>query len=294
MNLVVRLKYKDEVKKLLDQGADIILLDVCDFTSMALLPLNKEDLLDVINIVKSYRKKVYVWMNIIIHEYHLESLKSWLKVLSSTEIDGIVINDFTIYAVAREFHLDHLVIYQPGTMNTHSYDLTYLNHRIKGLTLSKEITFDEIQQILQTPHDLEISLLGHGFVDMFFSKRKLISLYKDYRALGELDVVNETNYVIEEKTREGIFYPIHEDLFGTHIYRDSKLESFEEIDILKNQINDFFIERMFLDDNEYYASIKAYKDPASRQGFRDKYGANYYKGFYDKPTEKTKGEKHEN
>lgn len=293
MNIVARLKYQYEVEKLSDLGVDVFLLDVPKWTTKAISPFNDEDLIAVIKAIKKMNKLVYILINKMIHEPDLQALEKSLSLYDKLGVDGLVINDFSVYVLAEKLLLSDKVIYQPGTMNTNSFDVTYLEKRIKGMTLSKEITLDEIKAMVGQQTKIQFSIVGHGFIDMFYSKRKLISLYLDHKHIKGINVLNHTHFTIEEKTRPGIFFPIFEDDFGTHIFRDKKLESFHEIDVLKTSLTDFFIERIFMSDQEYYDAIQAYRDHEC-DAFLRKYGHEYHKGFYYLPTQKVKGEHYEN
>lgn len=294
MNIVVRIKNIGEIKGLAEIGADVFMLDTHDLTTQAIYPLTKELMIDTIKEIKKHDKKAYVYMNKMIHETDLTKLHEWFDLLKGTDIDGIVANDFSVYVIAKSYAMNDLIIYQPGTMNTNHFDALYLENRIKGMTLSKEITLEEIKMIIDSSNKIEYSLLAHGYVDMFYSKRKLISNYLKHKSLDDSGVKNNHDYKIEEQTREDIFYPILEDAAGTHIYRDKKLMSFKEVNQIQSKLSDIFIERLFMDDQEYMDAIKAYKNPSLVDDFMAQYGHSYHQGFYYTPTEKTKGEKHEN
>lgn len=292
MNIVARLKNVEEVSHLIAIGADVVMLDIYEFTTKALLPLDKVKLKEINQIIKKSDIKTYVWLNKMIHETDLELLESWLELLRDIDIDGIVINDITIYVIALKLGIANKIIYQPGTMNTNSFDAEYFEGKIKGITLSKEITLDEITKIIHRPSRIEFSILGHGFIDMFYSKRKLLTNYYIHKGIQTKNIQNNHQFLLEEKTRDGIYYPILEDKLGTHIFRDKKLNSFDEIPIIREFIKDIFLERIFMSDLEYYDSIKVYKDLKKKSEFLNKYGLKYNSGFYYLPTEKIKGGLH--
>ncbi|MFP4477861.1 MAG: peptidase U32 family protein [Candidatus Izemoplasmatales bacterium] len=292
MNIVVRLKSKDEIENLVNLGIDVFMLDTKEFTAKSIYPLDLNKFIEIFQVIKKYHKLVYVNINKMIHETDLSNLNNWMAFLKTIEIDGIVINDFTVFVVAKAHGLENKVIYQPGTMNTNTYDALFLEEKIKGISLSKEITLEEILTIVKSPAKIEYSLVGHGYLDMFFSKRKLITNYFIHKGRHFHKIKNNPHFVIEEKTRDGIYYPILEDEIGTHIFRDKKLESFKEVRELESYLTDFFIERLFIDDEEYYDTIKAYQDKDEHHKFINKYKGNFNSGFYYLPTEKTKGERH--
>ncbi|MFW5794111.1 MAG: peptidase U32 family protein [Bacillota bacterium] len=292
MNIVGRLKTKAEIKTLIDIGLNVFLLDIMDLTTKAIFPLNLFDLDFVIKAIKKQNKKVYLLINKMIHENDIKMLEKLFKKKLISEIDGIVINDLSVYVIAKEFDLEAKIIYQPGTMNTNSYDAYYFENKIKGITLSKEITYSEINLILNTNYNLEFSILAHGYLDMFYSKRKLITNYYKYKNIPINNIKNNHSFVLNEKTRKEALYPIIEDIHGTHIFRSKKLESFKEIKQLKTKLSDIFIERLFIDNQEYYDTIKAYLNEDFQNEFLNKY-YDFDKGFYYLPTEKVKGDRNE-
>jgi len=291
LNIVARLKSREEIERLVDLGVDVLMIDTKDLTTKSLFPFDQNDLSEIDQLIKNYDVNLYVYVNKMIHENDLENLNQWMKLFKTVDVDGIVINDFTVYVVAKDHGLENKVIYQPGTMNTNTFDAMFLEGKIKGMTLSKEITLEEILEIVKSPSKINYSLVGHGYIDMFYSKRKLITNYFIHKNRKFHKIKGNHHFVLEEKTRDNIYYPILEDQIGTHIFRDKKLISFDEIDHIKEYITDFFIERLFIDDEEYYDTIQAYQNKELQDIFLNRY-KNFNNGFYYLPTEKTKGERH--
>ena len=292
MNLVVRLKQLNEIEYLSQLGVDVFCID----TRYAAKRISNFDI-ESIQLAKKQiyklNKQIYVLINNIIHESDLLDLENYLKELKMIEVDGIIINDLTVYVLAKKFGMENLIIYQPGTFNTDTYSKDYFSNRnILGITISREITLEEIKQITKETSNLDLSLIIHGYLDMFYSKRKLISRYLEYKNIEGKNLVNSYDLRLNEEIRPNDYYPILEDEFGTHIFRSKKLVSFDEINDLKENINTFFIERIFMSDEEYYDSIKLYTNKISKTEFLDKY-TDYDSGFYYRRTEKVKGETNE-
>jgi U32 family peptidase len=290
MRIVARLKTIEEITKLSQLGVDVFLADT-EFSVKRLADFSFEDLRIISKKVHENGKMLYVLIDKMIHEPDIIELHNLMENLLEVKIDGIIVSDLTVYTVACHFALDRLVIYQPGTFNTNSFDLEYFNERrLKGITISKEITLEEIKNISQTNHDIEVSLIGHGYIDMFYSKRKLLKNYAIHKGLSAKQLRDNYNLTLEEEVRENQKYPILEDYAGTHIFRSKKLMSFDEFQDLEEILDDFIISRIFMDDEEFFDSIKAYKDVNVHKEFIDKYGKEYDSGYYYKYTEKLKGE----
>jgi putative protease len=289
MRLVARLKNLNEIEKLINLRVDCFLVD----TPLAIRAINK-DLFNHLDKIKSFGKDIYLLINKMIHEDDIEDVKGILKIANEIGVSGIVAGDITLMVLADEFGLKNKVIYQPGTMNTSSFDNEYFFlKQIKGITISKEITLEEIKKIFENKKT-ELSLVGHGYLDMFYSKRKLISNYFIYKSNDKKNIVDNDSFKLKEEMRPDSFYPILEDEAGTHIFRDKALNSFMEFNELKMGLDDFFIERIFMSDEEYYDSIAAYQDQSLVEEFLIKYQDNYNKGFYYQYTEKLKGDLNEN
>ena len=284
MRLITRLKTIEEAKKLNQFGIDIFCLDT-DFTAKK---ISKFSLKEIEELQNEYPNQIYLLINKMIHEDDLEKLTKFLKSIKLLNISGIVIADLTVYVLAKKLDLEHLIIYQPGTMNTDTYSEKYFSDRkIKGITISREITLEEIKEFGK--NSIELSLIGHGYLDMFYSKRKLVTNYLIHKQITGIDLKNNYNLRLNEEIRENEYYPIFEDDFGTYIFRSKKLISFNEMNIFKELIKDFFIERIFLTDEELINSIQLYKNQITMSEFLQKY-PDYDAGFYYKRTEKVKGE----
>lgn len=288
MNIVARVKHLSEISQLINLGVDVFLVD----TLLTVRKINSgiyENLPEII----SYGKPVYLMVNKMIHEDDLKVLEEIFSQAKKLDIDAFVVGDLTAMVVAQKYGLLDKIIYQPGTMNTNSYDSEYFFKKgIKGITLSKEITLEEIKAVFKTKKT-ELSIVGHGYLDMFYSRRKLLTNYFKFKEMNKINIVDNYDFRLKEEVREKSNYPILEDDFGTHIFRDLALESYAELEVLKTGIDDFFVERIFLEDDEYYEAISAYKNKDRVDGFLEKHRQHYNKGFYYTYTEKLKGESHD-
>ncbi len=289
MRIVARLKQLDEILKLINLEVDVFLID----TPLSVKKISL-DMYNHLDEIASYKKDIYLLINKMIHETDIESLKDILEVAKKPEITAVVCGDMTVMVIAKEFGIEKKIIYQPGTFNTNSFDNEYfLIKNIKGITISKEITLEEIERIFKNKKT-ELSLVGHGFIDMFYSKRNLLTNYFIYKNIEKENIKENDSFRLKEEMRPDSLYPVFEDMGGTHVFRDKALESFAEIEVLEKHLDDFFIERIFINDEEYYDILKAYQDKNFVPEFLNKYQDKYNKGFYYQYTEKLKGELSEN
>lgn len=289
MYIVARLKSKEEIEQLYHLQVDAFSLDTV-FSVKKIALFDVAEIKEILHLASRHNIYVYLNINKMMHESDLLPLENFLKEFQDTHISGIVINDLTVFVLARKLGLGQKIIFQPGTMNTDSYSAKYFAEReIRGITLSREITLDEIETITEYRPKLEYSLIGHGYLDMFYSKRRLLTNYFIHKGIQGKDILNNHHFRLNEEMRAEEFYPIVEDEFGTHVFRSKKLISIDEIDVLKSRIDDFFIERLFLSDEEYYDSIRLYRGNITKEAFLKKYN-DFDSGFYYRRTEKRKGD----
>lgn len=285
MRLVIRPKTIEECDKFDQLSVDIFCLDT-PFTTKR---ISHFDIHEMKLLAEQYPNRIYLLINQMVHQKDIEPIRHFLAFFRDVNIAGIVIFDLTVFVLAKTLGLENLIIYQPGTMNTDVFSATYFAKRnIKGITLSREITLQEIQSF--DAQAIELSLIGHGYLDMFYAKRKLLTNYAKFKHLDGVQLAQNNALRLNEEIRENDFYPIFEDEHGTHIFRSKKLISMKEIKVLEDIIHDFFIERLFLEDDEYIDSIALYQGRISEEAFLKKY-QDYDSGFYDRPTEKLKGER---
>lgn len=285
MKLVTTLYEEHEIKILLENGISVFLLNTDCLTTRASRVFSRDEIKHLVQIIHQSNKEVYINLNTMIHESDIVTAQSYFEFLHPLEVDGIVIFDWSYYPIAKQFGMEHKLIFQPNTLTTNLYDpWFYESKNIKGMTLAREITLDAISVILQNKKNIELSIVGHGYQPMFYSRRPLIKNYLIEKEIHHIDYLNETDFVLEESNRGHSKYPIYEDSFGTHIFRQNKLESIDEIQAYQTMISDFFIERFMMNNDEFYDSIRVYQDHQFSEEFRIRYKDQYDSGFYYKQT----------
>lgn len=228
---------------------------------------------EIKKIVSVYKHKVYVNMDIIIHEAMILEIKDFLKKLP-LEVSGIYFSDMGLYMLAKELGLSNKLIYNPGTLTTNSLDINLiLGLGIKRVVLAREITLDEIKYI--NSHAINTEVLIHGKLNMFYSKRKLLSNYYKYRNIaGDYDKM----FLVEETRDDKL--AIIEDATGTHIFANGILNSYDEVKDLHCELR---IDGYFLSDDELLEEIDTYQKILTNQKVKySKEGKN--SGFYYKKT----------
>jgi len=125
-------------------------------------------------------KKAYLSMNAIHHEPELASLESTFESLSKIPFDALYFADLAVYEIADDYGLVHKLIYYPETYVTSDLDMRFwAEQSVKSAVLSREMTLEDIKVISQES-PIGVSIIGHGYLNMFHSKRRLIKTFLNY------------------------------------------------------------------------------------------------------------------
>jgi putative protease len=278
------------IKPLSKSGADIFIIGNEKFANRLVYSFSTIEITNANKIIKELNKELYIVVNIIMHNEHIQDIKDFFDFIKTLDVDGIIFADLGIYVIAKKMGLESKLIYNPETLNTSTYDpIFWTKKAIKGLTISKEITLDEINQISKQG-EIEISLIGHGFLNMFHSRRPLIENFFKYTNEEYKKFIENQNLKIVEEIRNEA-YPLFQDLHGTHIFREKALESYKEIINLRDSLDVFIIDGI-LKNSEYlketlknYVALVEKEDPTILAGKLSKlYEKDHDSGFLYKKT----------
>lgn len=285
MKFVTNLYYEHEIEHLISLGISVFLLNTDCLTTRATRVFSRDEIKRLVQMIHQANKEVYINLNTMIHEKDILIAQSYFEFLKPLNIDGIVVFDWSYFPIAKNLNMEDKLIFQPSTLTTNLYDPWFYESKgIKGMTLAREITLEAISVILQNKKEIELSIIGHGIQTMFYSRRPLVKNYLIEKNIVDIDYLNQTDFELEESNRGASKYPIYEDLFGTHIFRQNKLESIDEIQSYGTLMSDFFIERFMMTDEELYDSVKVYHIRDFVDEFRSRYQKEYDSGFYYKQT----------
>ena len=147
-------------------------------------------------------------------------------------------------------------IYDPETLNTNHQTLAVLKEQgIDGAFLAREIPLKEKQMIGQKS-SIKTMVQIHGVEYMAYSKRKLLSNYKEFT---HLDFLVDKEAQIEIKAN-GVdeHCHIYEDFYGTHITSTNQMCA---LDVL-NQFLDFdylLIDGQYISETDLLEIVHLYK-----------------------------------
>lgn len=169
--------------------------------------------------------KVYSTVNIVAHNRDLAGLEEYLLDLLALRVDGLIISDPGILAIAHKVVPDlpvHLST-QANVTNHASADF-WLRHGAARLNLARELSLAEIQQIRAEVRG-ELEIFVHGAICISYSGRCMLSNYMTGRDanLGNCAHPCRYSYSLTEEKRPGEYFPVEEDERGTYIFNSKDL-----------------------------------------------------------------------
>lgn len=134
-----------------------------------------------VDFAHDYQAKVYVTVNMIMHQEDLDGLDEYLQALESCGVDAIICSSLFIasraYEVAKglEVHIST----QNSIANSYAADL-YKDFHATRVVLAREATLQQID-LLNQATDLEVEVFGHGGMCTNFSGHCTLSNYMTTR-----------------------------------------------------------------------------------------------------------------
>lgn len=168
---------------------------------------------EIEKISKNYNDvEIFVKINKNLMNDDIDKVRDILIKLDNLKVKGIFFYDLAILQLKKELNLDvDLVWNQTHMVNNYKTCNYYFEKGVKYALLGKEITLDEIKEILEKSKIISmVEVVSRPSVA--FSKRKLVSNYlkNEGRAL-------ENKLTIKEKITD-TFYDVLEDKNGTSFY----------------------------------------------------------------------------
>ncbi len=161
---------------------------------------------------KNTKKKIFVSINKIFHEYEIDNLKEYLLELKKISVDGIIFSDLAVYELIKGLEWEVFLSYSTDTTITSSSFTRLANIKgIDNVELAKELTLKEIKEISEKKES-SITLFIHGHIYMYNSFRRIVSSYFD----EEDTIINRDEMYLFDEEREA-YYPILETQKGTNI-----------------------------------------------------------------------------
>ena len=277
-------------------GADAVYAGTPDMCLRAQSKMTMEDLQEGIAFAHKHGKKIYLTLNLFMHNRDTEKLPTFVDTLRQLRPDGVLIADPGVFMYVRE-HAPELNLFVSTQANIcSSLAIKFWQQQgAKLCVLGREVTFDEMKQIRKDCPDILLECFMHGAMCMSYSGRCLISNYLADRSanqgkcahccrwhyklhlrlkdgtIKEL-VIDEHNknsfeFLLEEEFRPGEYYEVMEDEHGGYILNSKDMCLMPRLpDLLEIGMDSLKVEGR--NKTEYYAGTVA---RAYRQAINDWY-----------------------
>jgi len=198
-------------KKNVEYDSDGLILALEDFSVESVCYYTMDEIQDIKN---HYHGELFIKVNRNFFNEDIASLKEILISLDQMGVDGVFFYDLAVLQIKRELNLKlNLIWNQTHMVNNYRTCDYYYEKGVKYALLGKEITLDEIKEILlKSKVQCMVEVVSRPSVA--FSKRKLVSnYYSDLKETGEKELL------VQEKVT-GDFYRVMEDSYGTCFFLD--------------------------------------------------------------------------
>lgn len=229
--LLVTPKSLNHMKTLIELGADAFVIGEQKFGLRLPGEFNREDVRKAVNLAHEHDKKVYVAVNGIFHNYHLNALENYIEFLHEIRVDRIIFGDPAVVMYVKKQNNPIPLNWDAETIVTNYFQCNYWGEKgAKRAVLARELNLDEILNIKKHAK-VEIEVQVHGMTCMFQSKRMLLGNYYTFqdRQMKIQRSENDQDLLLYDEERENK-YPVFEDYNGTHIMSPNDICLIEELE----------------------------------------------------------------
>ena len=212
----------DKMKTAIFYGADAIYLGGESFgLRKASKNFTNEELKTAVEYAHERDVKIYVTMNIIAHEEHLQGIEEYVLYLEEIGVDAILVADIGIFNKIRNIAPDMELHVSTQASITNSETIKFWHSLgASRIVLARELSFDEIKKIRENiPEEIELETFVHGAMCISYSGRCLLSNYMTGRDanLGDCAQACRWKYNLVEEKRPGEYYPVYEEIGRAHV-----------------------------------------------------------------------------
>ena len=156
-------------------GADAVYVGGPLFSLRAnAINFSEADLIEGVKFAHKLNKKIYVTINIALHNKEIEGLKEYLIFLDNIKVDAIIVSDPAIIKMAKKYtKLEIHLSTQQSTLNYEAVSY-WMKEGVSRVVLGRELSYDDIKTIRENcPIELEVFI--HGAMCASFSGRCVMS-----------------------------------------------------------------------------------------------------------------------
>lgn len=135
-----------------------------------------DEIKEAVTFAHNLNKRVYVTVNISLHNKEVNDLVEYLKKLDDIHVDAIIISDPTVMELAKKYtNLEIHLSTQQSTLNYEAIKY-WKNEGITRVVLAREVTKSDIK-LIKDNIDIELECFIHGAMCSSYSGRCVLSNY---------------------------------------------------------------------------------------------------------------------
>ena len=240
---------------------DAYLLVNKSFSAFHNLTLSDESTIRMVKRIHKLNKKAYVLLDRVLFNDELVELKELVNKLEEVNCDGYFISDLGAINMLKEMGLNNKTFFYSQTQIVSKLEYkAYNTYKFKGIFVSKDYPLDNLIKCANENTGVGVNI--YGYRNLFYSRRALLSAYKDeYNLKGKF--TQSSSYLLREqkRTTKSIIY---EDKHGTYVftdYIDSHLNEIHELE--DNHVEYILIDDNFVEEEQMERVLDFIKEPSS-------------------------------
>ena len=227
----------------------------CEGLSLDVPALTMGEIVKATQLAKRHNVKIIVNAEKLFHEDDMLKITMLLAELPLKNLDYFTYSDLGFYQIMIEKGYSKKLIYRAPTYLTNSSDVAIYSKLNAYVTVSNQITADELLTIINNV-SVPVIVDAFGVANCFYSKRPLIGNYFKYKNINGHYLGKVGTLIEETRTSE---YRIIEDGNGTRIYTDAFYYLAEEI-AKQDKIAYAIIHHQFLKNSQYLKVVNEFID----------------------------------
>ncbi len=157
-------------------GADAVYVGGYNYSLRAnAINFSLEELKEAVEFAHNLKRKIYVTVNIVLHNKELSGLKEYLEELASIKVDAVIVSDIAVIDIIQKNNipLEVHVSTQSSTLNYEAAQF-YKKLGVKRIVLAREATREDIK-LIKEKTGLEIECFIGGAMCTSFSGKCVLS-----------------------------------------------------------------------------------------------------------------------
>lgn len=285
MKLAVQPTHHSHMKRLARSGADYFVVGVEGYAQRMRNTVPFDKLKAYNDAALKLDRRLFVSMNALLFDASLNDVEAIMKDVAAMEsVEGIMVADIGAIYIAERLGIKNKIVYYAETAPTSDQDVAFFEAEgLRGVVLARELTIESIETIAKAV-SIPLFHIGHGHLNMFHSRRRLITNY--FKKTNQHEATDKKGYTITEETRQEA-YPIQEDKHGTHVFRNSPTHAFSVLNRLKDILDVMIVDRLFMDDKTTETLIADYRksiDEGVSPTLLKQYESTHDSGFFHRRT----------